>query len=90
MDGERGEGFDVRETNRRTDDEEEAALQQDSTQRACNDSLYFSNADFFTQHVGDHWGGGSVQDKKKVKTKHNSDHIQTMAFPPTTVSQRQC
>ena len=34
--------------------------------------------------------GGSVQDKKKVKNKHNSDHIQTMAFPPTTVSQRQC
>ena len=35
----------------RTDDEEEAALQQDSTQRACNDSLYFSNADLFTQHL---------------------------------------
>ena len=57
MEGERGEGFDFREAKRRTDDEEEAALQQDSTQRACNDSLYFSNADFFTQHVGDHWGG---------------------------------
>ena len=65
MEGERDEGFDMREAKRRTDDEEEAALQQDSTQRACNDSLYFSNADFFTQHFGDHWGGVSTRQKRR-------------------------
>ena len=38
-----------------------ATLQKDSTHRTCNDLLYFSNAEFFTQHFGDHcisyiWG----------------------------------
>ena len=49
--------------------EDEAALQKHSTQRACNDSLYFSNADFFTQHFGDHWGVSSRQKEGKEKTQ---------------------
>ena len=68
---------------------EEATLQQHSTERACNDYVYFLNEDFFTQHFGDHWGG-SVQDKKKVKKKHNSKPDNNMALSPMTLSQPQC
>ena len=36
---------------------EEATLQQHSTEIPGDDDVYFSNVDFFTKHVGDHWGG---------------------------------
>ena len=59
----------MREATRRTDDEEEAALQQDSTQRACDDPLYFSNADFLTQQFGDHSGVSTRQTEGKGNTQ---------------------
>jgi hypothetical protein len=57
-------------TKQSCDEKGSATLQKDSTHRSCNDLLYFSNAEIVTQHFGDHWGG-SVEDKKKVKKKHN-------------------
>ena len=35
-------------------------------------------------------GGGSVEDKKKVKTIHNLEPNKNMALSPMTVSQPQC
>ena len=50
----------------------EAPLQHYCTERACQGQAHFLNKDFFTKHVGDHWGG-SVEDKKKVKENLNSE-----------------
>ena len=36
---------------------EYTTVQTNSTQKTDNESLYFSNAETFTQHSGDHWGG---------------------------------
>ena len=71
------------------DEKGPATLQADSTHRSCNDLLYFSNAEIFTQLFVDHWGE-SVEDKKKVKKKHKWDHVSNMALSPMTLSQPQC
>ena len=56
-----------------------ARVQTDPTQKADNESLYFSNAETFTQLFGDHWGG-AVEDKKKVKKNTSWNHIKTLHY----------
>ena len=67
--------------------EENNTLQQHSTETAGDDDVYFLNEDFFTKHVGDHWGVSRRQKECKSKKMERDKDV---ALSPMTVSQPQC
>ena len=73
----------------------EEANEEETLQHHCNekaddhDDVYVLNEDFLTKRFSDHWGGGSVEDKKNVK-KQLFKHTKHIALFPMTTSQPQC